>query len=135
MANALYPSFKEYALSGLIDLTSEDIKVVCVDTALYTYSAAHDALDDVAAGARIATSDALSGKSVTSGIFDATDEVISSVSGNQFEALILYIDASPDSGALLICYLDTGYANLPCTPDGGDITIVWPADANKIFSL
>jgi hypothetical protein len=139
MSNRLYPAFKEALLSAGVDLTSVAVKCLLVDTGAYTYSAAHDYLDDVAAGARIATSGALAGKSVTGGVFDATDLVVPSVSGVQFEALILFISnpASPlvETDDLLIAYMDTGYANLPCTPDGGDITIVWPNDANKIFAL
>lgn len=137
MANALYPSFKEALLKREIDLRSMPVKVLCVDTADYSYSAAHNFLNDVAVAARVATSPELSGKTVTGGVFDADDVVIPSVSGDQFEALILFIDhaASPEAEDPLIAYLDSGYSNLPCTPDSGDLTIVWPGDANKIFAL
>ena len=134
MANAVYPSYKEAVQKGEIDVTTTPVKVLCVDTSLYTYNAAHDELSDVAEAARIATSGALQNITVALGIFDADDIVLASVSGNPFEALILYVEvaASPESGNPLMCYLDTGYANLPCTPDGGNITIVWPV---KIFEL
>lgn len=136
MANALYPAFKEALLSGSVDLTAMDVKALLVDTADYTYSAAHNDYNDVPAGAIVDESGVLQNPTITNGILDADDIVVSSVTGDQFEAIILYVilSASPLS-TLLMAYLDTGYANLPCTPDGGDVTIVWPSDANKIFSL
>jgi len=138
MANVLYPSFKEALLSGTVDLrinspVTMEVKVILVDTADYTYSAAHTVLADVPAGARVAVSGALTGNTVSGGVFDANDVTLASVTGDVAEALVLYLDDGATDP--LIAYLDTGYSNLPITPDGGDIVIVWPSDANKIFAL
>lgn len=134
MATLLYPKGKEAFLSGAIDLTANDIRVICIDAADYTYNAAHDFLDDVAAGSRVGTSGALSGKSVTNGVFDASDITINSVSGDQFEALIIYKHTGTESTSNLIAYIDSG-TGLPFTPSGGNITITWDNGANKIFAL
>ena len=48
MANLLYPLFKQRLLSPGIDLSSVTLRAVLVDTGTYTYSAAHDAYDDLA---------------------------------------------------------------------------------------
>jgi hypothetical protein len=73
MANAIYPKFKEALLQGDIALDTANVKAVLVDLADYTYSAAHDFLDDVAAGGRVATSGNLASKTFTDGVFDSAD--------------------------------------------------------------
>jgi hypothetical protein len=108
---------------------------VLVDSADYTLSIdVHDNLDDIPAGARVATSGALASKTVTLGVADAADVTISSVSGDQFEYIILYKDTGVEGTSRLIACIDTA-TGLPCTPSGGDITIQWDSGANKIFKL
>lgn len=135
MANAIYPLYKEALLDNAanIDLNDGDVRVILIDAADYTYSAAHDFLDDVPAGARVATSGALTSTTVTAGTFDADDVTLSSVSGDPSEALIIYIHTGVESTSRLVAYLDTGVTGLPVTPNGGNITITW--DASGIFTL
>ena len=54
MANALYPKYKEALLSAStnVSLVTGTVKAVLIDLADYTYSAAHDFLDDIPAAAR-----------------------------------------------------------------------------------
>lgn len=132
MANLLYPKAKEAFLGGSIDLSTDTIRVTLIDLADYTYDAAHDFINDVAAGARVATA-TLSGKSLTNGTFDASDVTFSSVTGDQSEALILWKDTGVESTSPLIAYIDTGVTGFPVTPSGGDIPLVW--DAQGIFAL
>ncbi|TXH45413.1 MAG: hypothetical protein E6Q97_31685 [Desulfurellales bacterium] len=116
--------------TGQPDLTSVDIRAILVDTGTYTYSAAHNFLDDVAAGARIAVSGAMTGKtfaSVATGVFDADDVTFSSVSGASVEAIILYVHTGVEATSRLLAYIDTGVTGLPFTPSGGNVTIQWPA--------
>lgn len=136
MASVVYPKYKEALLTGSSDisLTTGTVKVIGIDTADYTYSAAHDFLDDVAAAARVGTATLTSGKAVTSGVFDADDVTMSTVSGDQFEALIIYIDTGVEATSRLVAYIDSG-TGLPFTPSGGNITITWDSGANKIFAL
>lgn len=134
MANALYPKAKEAFLSGSIDLTSATIKVVGVDLADYTYSAAHDFYDDIPSGARVGTATALSGKSVTNGVFDASDTTLSSVTGDQFEAVVIFKDTGVEATSNLIAFIDTA-TGFPLTPSGGNVPITWDNGANKIFAL
>lgn len=132
MASALYPKFKEALLSGTIDLTSNDIRAILIDSADYTYSSAHDFLDDVPSGARVATSSALASKTVALGVFDAADKTLTAVTGDQAEVVIIYKHTGTESTSPLIAYIDSG-TNLPVTPNGGDITIQW--NASGIFAL
>lgn len=135
MANSLYDSGREGFLGGTIDWDSDAIDVHLIDAADYTVDLAnHDFLDDVAAGARVATSSALTSKTITAGVADAADVTLSSVSGDQSEGILINVDSGVESTSELIGYIDTA-TGLPVTPNGGDITITWDSGANKIFKL
>jgi len=135
MANALYAKAKQGLLDGSIDMDSDDIKAILVDGDDYTPNmATDDNLDDIPGGAIVATSDNLSNKSVTDGVFDADDVVFSAVTGDKFEYVILYKDSGTPGTSRLILLIDSA-TGLPCTPTGGDITIVWDNGTSKIFRL
>ena len=135
MANALYDKGREGFLDGSIDWDADNIKVVLVDTDDYTVNlATHDNLDDIPAGARVATSGNLASKTVAAGVADAADVTLSSVTGDQFEAIVIYKDTGTESTSRLIAYIDTA-SGLPCTPNGGDVTLQWSSAAERIFKL
>lgn len=128
MANHIYPLAKKQMLLGGIDLSSVDVKALLVNVSgagtLYTYSAAHEFLSDIAAAARIATSGNLSGKAVENdGSFDSDDPTFSGVTGDTIEAIVLYIDTGVAGTSRLIMFQDTGVTGLPLTPDGSDVQI------------
>lgn len=135
MANALYPLWKNALLqaSSNSELSATTVKAVLIDAADYTYSAAHDFLDDVAAGARIGTPQTLASKTFTAGTFDAADITFPAVTGDQAEAILIYIDTGAEATSRLVAYLDTGFTGLPVTPGGGGINVVW--HASGIFTL
>ena len=134
MANALYPKTKAKFLKADIDMESIDVRAILVDLADYTYSAAHDFLDDVPAAARVAVSPALTAKAVSAdGWFDSDDPILTAVNGDQLEAIILYHHTGTESTSELIAFIDTGVTGLPLTPDGSDVQIV--VDAAGWFAL
>lgn len=134
MANSLYDAGRDAFANGDIDWVNDDIRAILVDTNDYSVDlATHNALDDIVSGARVATA-ALSGKSTSAGVCDASDVTFSTVSGDQSEALVLYKHTGVESTSILIAYIDTA-TGLPVTPGGGDITITWDNGANKIFKL
>jgi hypothetical protein len=134
MANALYTKAKQGLIDGSIDLDTNDIRAIFVDGADYTPNlATHVTLADIPAAARVAVSGALQNKTVTDGVFDADDITVTSVTGDQFEYIVLYQHTGAES-AKLILLIDTA-TGLPCTPNGSDITIQWPSGADKIFRL
>lgn len=134
MANALYDAGRNAFLTADIAWGVDDIRAILVDTALYTVDlAAHDFLDDVAAGSRVATV-ALTGESSSTGVADATDTTFPNVSGATVEAVILYKHTGVEGTSQLIAYIDTA-TGLPATPGGGDIAILWDNGTNKIFKL
>jgi hypothetical protein len=135
MPTGLYAKGRAAFLAADIDWLADDIRVIFIDAALYTVDlAADEFLSAIAAGARVAVSTALAGKSATLGVADASDKTIAAVAGAQFEALVLYQHTGVDATSRLIAYIDN-YSGLPCTPVGTDIPITWPEDANKIFKL
>ncbi|GAF98380.1 unnamed protein product [marine sediment metagenome] len=134
MANALYDKGRDKFLNGDIDYTADTLRVYLIDTDDYTVDLVnHEFLSEVAAGSRVAYA-VLAGKSTAAGVADATDTVLSSVTGDQSEALLLCKYTGTDSTSALFGWIDTA-TGLPVTPNGGDITITWDDGANKIFKL
>lgn len=130
-----YDSFLTLLMGGDIDLASDDIRLLCVDAADYTLSTStHDFLDDVPSGARVAVSAALSGKSITAGVFNFTGPTINNVTGDPFEYVITYKHTGTDATAPLICVHDSG-TGLPATPNGGNITINPNSGSTKHFAI
>lgn len=137
MANAIYPKFKEYLLDMALGAGSSPatpaVKAILVDLADYTYSSAHDFLDDVPSGAIVDTSANLSSKTFTNGTFDAADTAFVAASGDVSEAVILFIDTGSSATSRLIAFFDTGITGAPVTPNGGDINLNF--NASGILSL
>ena len=125
MANTLYPLYRRDLLRADIDTIADNIKLVAVDSG-YTYSAAHDNVDDVSAGARVATSSNLANKTDTDGYFNSDDVVLSAVaSGDTITGVILYKDSGSEVTSKLIAFYDTNASAsaISIATNGGDITI------------
>jgi len=136
MANALYDKGRENFLGGDIDWDAHEIRVLFHDEDDDPVNlATDDALDDILAAARVAVgASGLASKTKTDGVADAADWVMPTVSGDQFESIDLYKHTGVESTSLLLCNIDTA-TGLPCTPNGGDITVQWQATSPNIFKL
>lgn len=133
MANTFYVPFKEALFNGDIDLDTDDIRAVFIDLNDYTPNFTTDEfLDDIPGGALVGTATALAGKTITAGVFDANDTNITAVTGDEAEAILLYVHTGTPATSRLIILIDTGN-NLPFTPNGGDVLIEWDNGADKIF--
>ena len=129
MANALYPKYKQALLAKTHDMDTDSIRALLVDGADYTYSTAHDFLNDVNGGtAVVATSSGLTSPTITDGVCDTADFTFSTVTGDQSENIILYNHdgngAGADSARQLVAFYDTGMTGMPVTPNGGNINVV-----------
>ena len=138
MANALYPKWKEAIMQGTANSSlagsgTTGVYAVLVDTAVYTYSAAHEFFSSVAAG-KIGTEVEIGSKTFVNGLFDGADVTETAVSGASAEAIVVFIkNAGANTTWRLVAYLDTGITGIPVTPNGGDININW--NASGIFQL
>lgn len=145
MANAIYDAFINGILSNNpdFDLDADTIKVTLIDTANYTFSAAHQYMNTntVPAAAKVGTPQTLAGKAVAARAFDANDVTFSSVTGATVEAIIVWKDGGGGGTSVsgttdpLIAYIDTAGGTLPVTPNGGDIQIQWAGGPNFIFKF
>lgn len=83
-----------------------------------------DFLDDIDAGARIATVTVSAGRTTTAGVFDFTDVTFSAVSGSAAQCVFLYDDTPATEATKPLIAVDDQATNLPVTPNGGDINYV-----------
>jgi hypothetical protein len=126
MANAMFVDAKIAFFQATLDLDN-DIRVILGDAADDDPNVTTDNfLDDIAAGARVAVSDALASKTFTSATFDAADKTWTAVTGDVSEWIVGYYHSGSEATAQLIWKMDTG-TGLPVTPNGGNITAQWNA--------
>lgn len=139
MANVLFPKWKQALMEGASDSsvnqddTTNGPYLALIDTADYTYSSAHEFYSSAVAG-EVGTPQRIDNPTCTNGVFDGADCTFSSVSGDQFEAGLIY---RKNSGAnttwRMVMYADTSQTGLPITPNGGNITVTW--NVSGIFGL
>ena len=139
MANALYGQGRQHFAAGDLDWDANTIRAGLADAADYTPSIDVDNdIADVPAGARvpalIANWTALATKTNVLGVLDADDSVLTAVTGDVCELIVLFMDSGTEATSLLIALWDDFTGN-PVTPNGGNITIQWAAAAPKILKL
>jgi len=135
MSTFVYDKAREAFMGGDIDLASDDIRAILIDAADYTASqSADDFLSDIPGGARVSVSAALSGKTITNGVFNHSTGTFSSVTGDVCEAVVYYKHTGVEGTSHLICYVDN-FTGLPVTPNGNDITFTPSTGSNKLFKL
>lgn len=131
MANAMYDRAREGFLSDW-NFSTDEFRWCLIDSADYTFSAAHDTLADVADAAVVALSPALTSKTVTDGYADAADPSFGNVTGDPSEALIL-IRGTGNEASYLVAFFNTSVTGLPVTPNTGPIDITH--NASGIFRI
>lgn len=126
MAAHWYPTGIGAVMDGTVDLDAADIRAMLVD-ATYTFNVAHDFLDDVGAGTRVGTAQALASKAIiTDGnnrALDAADTTWTALTGDPVVAVIIYVHNASDAAARLLGFID----GISITPDGSDVTLRWAA--------
>jgi hypothetical protein len=133
MSNALYDPGREGILDRTIDMTG-DIRAMLV-LSTYNFAASHKFIADLGAVDN-GRSAALSGKSYTSGVFDASDVGLVATAALACKAIVLFQHTGNDATARLVAYIDTVTSGLPFTPAAGQSGIIgWVHTANKIFKL
>ena len=138
MANAIYPKWKEARLQNTAnaDLSgtgTTGVYVALIDTGVAAYNSAHEFYSSIVAG-QIGTEVELGTKTFTNGLFDAADSTFTAFTGNNAEALVIFIkNSGANTTWRLVAWFDTGVTGLPVLPNGGNITVTW--NASGIFQL
>ncbi len=132
MANAVYGLARNKWANGLINWGSDAIHIDAIDLADYTVSiTTHEfhSTATVPTAARVATFGPLVGKTSALGVLDATDPTFPTVTGDQFEALILWKNTGSDATSPLLIFLDTNSVGgaISVTPNGGNVNVVFSA--------
>ena len=130
--NLIYPKYKQALLNGDSDapVMTNTVKVLLIDTGLYTFDSAHEFKSDVT-GVVSESTIPIRNKTVTDGFFSGDQVLFPSVTGNSVEAMVLFVDNNTDSDSRLVAYVDES-TGLPLSPNGSDITAYWESG---IFQL
>jgi hypothetical protein len=134
MANALYDTGRNAFLRGDLSWNSHTFKVVLLSSSYTVNLTSHQYLTSIPGGARVATSSALTTSLPGAGVADASDITFTSVTGSEVTQFVVYRDTGTEATSQLVAYFDTA-TNLPITPNGGDISITWSNDTNRLFKL
>lgn len=134
MANALFDSYRNGIIgshSTRVDYDADTISLMGIDhTDDVPVVATDDFLSDIASGGRvpaIGSAPNLASKTIGTiavGVADAADVVFTTLSGDQFESMVLFKNTGTDTTSDLIAFWDTA-SGLPFTPNGGDLTVVF----------
>jgi hypothetical protein len=139
MANAVYPKWKQALITASANAAlngsgATGVYAALVDTGVYTYSAAHEFYSSIASAVVGTDQEIGATKTFTDGIFDGADVTWPTVTGNNAEAIVLYVkNAGANTTWRLVAFIDTGVSGLPVIPNGGNITATW--NASGIFAL
>ena len=134
MARFVYDKAREAFLAASIDITTVTIKVVAVTASYVPNQATDQYLSHISAGYRVATSGALSSKTISAGVFDTADYTFTAITGSVVAALVYYVDTGVEGTSRLV-YYDSDAVGLPYTPVGRDLTVVLDNGVNRIFSI
>jgi hypothetical protein len=137
MANALFDKGRESFLRGEISWNNDDIKAVLVNHSVDIPNISTDQfLSDIDAGAQVAISNSLTGKTTINGVADADDINFPVVSGPPVQSMVTYQNTGNAATSRLIAYNDTlGTGNFPITPNGGQIILTVDNGPDKLFKL
>lgn len=122
-------------MNGSIDLNTDDIRVILVDST-YSCTITHDMVDDIVAkelagvgyARKALTGEAVSVEGGTQAVFDAADVNWASIAaGETIGGIIIYKHVGADDSANpLILFVDTS----DLATGGGAVDITWPAPAS-----
>ncbi len=137
MANFVYGKAKQAILNGNVNFSSDNFKLLFVDTSVYTVNQNSDEfVSNISNSAIKARSANLSSVTNTLGTVDADNVLLQDYSGASFQAIVMYQVGTSDSNSRLISYIDTS-DGLPFNGTNSliPVTIVWSDLSTKILSL
>jgi hypothetical protein len=142
MANFLYDNAREKFLNGDISWSRDTFKVLLLTSDYIADKSTHTNLTDIAQASRIATSDALTNKGITSGSASASNTTFTGVDANKVVKSMVIVKQNPtdtENQTILIAHIDTADGitgqNGGLTTTGSDIQIDWAGTDDIIFKL
>ena len=135
MANVIYDKYKEALMSAAnnVSLIDETVKVSLVDANNLPFSSIDEFYSDLSDANAVISTATLNITSLNNGVLDADDVELSSVTGLESEALLIWIDTAEANTSRLVAWMDTNIDGLPITPDGSNVAITW--SSSGIFKL
>jgi hypothetical protein len=136
MANALFNKFKQSLLSQspAVDVDTDTIKILLIEDT-YVFDATDQFVSDLPGASIVQRSNALTGKSVTDGVFNSDPTTLGTVPTGHSCHVIQYDDTpATDAAKPLMGFYDTG-TNIPIVTNGGDVQVSPDSGANKWFKL
>ncbi|WP_043007326.1 hypothetical protein [Comamonas testosteroni] len=127
-----YPKGAQRLLNASLNLATDNLMVALLPSS-YVYAAAHEFLSDV--GATLGTAQALNGRTVTGGVFDADDlDFGNSVAAGTIGSAVIYKDTGLASASPLVMHIKD-VSGFPLPASGGGLQLRWSDGAHKIVSL
>lgn len=134
MASGWMPSGADATLKT-INWDTDDIRCVMLLSS-YSFSAAHDFLDDVSASAAVNGTSAALTVTVASGVIDISDFPVTPDTAQTVGSLMFYQHTGTGSTSALLFFIDSAKAsNLPLATTGAAVQVVIDAGAFKFLSL
>ena len=136
MANFVYGKAKQALLNGQINVLSNSLKILIVDSSYVPSANSDQYVSNINPSYIKNRSAIIQNITNTLGVLDADDITILEHDGAAFKAIVLYENGTSDSNSRLIAYIDTS-TGLPFAGVNFSlpITIVWSNDLSKILSL
>ena len=136
MANFVYGKAKQALLNGQINVLSNSLKILIVDSSYVPSANSDQYVSNINPSYIKNRSAIIQNITNTLGVLDADDITILEHDGAAFKAIVLYENGISDSDSRLIAYIDTSIG----LPFAGvnfslPVTIIWSNDLSKILSL
>ena len=134
MATGWMPSGADATLKT-INWDTDDIRLVMLLSS-YSFSAAHDFLDDVSGDAAVNGTSAALTVTVASGVIDIADFTVTPDTAQTVASYMIYQHTGTESTAALLFFLDSAkVSNLPLSTTGAGVSIVIDSGTFKFLSL
>jgi hypothetical protein len=138
MPDQTYDYGREGFLGGDISWRDDSVIAVATDSGYTPDFGADQFLEDVPAGARVSTTAALTGKTITAGVADCDDLLFEDVvAGKTITGIVFVKDTGDESTSRLIGAKRklSGGADISIPTSGGDILFRIGNGDNKLFKL
>lgn len=133
MPNIPYPSGAQAFASAQINWVSDSISLVLLKSS-YVYNAAHDFLNDIPSGDRVAIA-AMTGKTNVGGFLTSADVVTGALTaGIIISKYVVYKNTGVEGTSILIFHFDHESSGVPIskTTNGSTVTVTWPNGVAQI---